>query len=443
MTLPVCSTNTASSCFAMPSNNHRYGHVGLSVRESNTHDDNDKAKSKDQPSVPHQQVEHRHGTVPDTVDFGTTSSHRQTTQDDHMDAHSMARIAPCDIMTSSSSMHNMLMIDNRQLPYIPIRLNCGVCVYCRPEVLSSCPMVLQSLQADIIKALRVLPASVHHLVRRTNVWVNASYSYGLQSDPQVLRHLTTHHEQAWLVECARDIPQKAGGIEVYSCFDFETMRLHWNGSGLLLHELCHLIHQHCCPDGLDNASVQELYQIAKSSKRYENVLRRDWAGMEEDYDLAYAMVDKKEFFAEISVAFLCHGYTHLNKQDCNIMEECCPPLLHPVVTERVLKLHGVKENPFEHDDRQNNDMTSCFWSFLRGTRRPLPKVRIADPIFAEAAISRCCINVDHCNKFYPFTRGQLQHYDPELYRGIGNVWREISMWDDPLCPRNRMCCGLE
>jgi hypothetical protein len=433
ITMTSCSTSTPASFFAVPSNNHRNGHVVLSSQGSNTNDD-----SKIQPS----ESQLQHGTVSDTVDFGTTTSQTHAIHHDHTGAHNMHRIAPCDVITSSPS--SMTMIDNRRLPYMPIRLACGVYVYCRPEVLSSCPMVLQSLQADITKALRVLPASVHHLVQRTNLWVNVSYSYGLQSDPQVLRHLTTHHEEGWLVECARDIPDKVGGIEVYSCFDFETMRLHWNGSGLLLHELCHLIHQYCCPDGLDNASVQELYQRAKSSGRYENVLRRDWAGMEEDYDLAYAMVDKKEFFAEISVAFLCRGYTALNQKDCNIMEECCPPLLHPVVTERVMKAHGIQDNPLENDYSENNDMTSsCWWSLLRGTRRPKPKVRMVDPIFAEAAISRCCVNVDHCNKFYPFTRGQLQYYDPEVFQGIFNVWREISMWEDPQCPRNRMCCDLE
>jgi hypothetical protein len=434
-----------TSFFAMPSNNNRNGHVGLSLRGSNNNNTNDNngTGSKDQQSSKRQQQQrqHRTRTVPDTVDFGTTSN-PHARHYDHTDAHNMHRIVPNETRKSGSSVTTM-MIDNRKLTYIPIRLACGVCINCRPEVLSSCPMILQSLQADITKALRVLPASVHNLVKRTNLWVNAFYSYGSQSDPQVLRHLTTHHEHGWLVECARDIPEKAGGIEIYSCFDFEAMRLHWNGSGLLLHELCHLIHQYCCPDGLDNASVQELYQTAKSSGRYENVLRRDWAGMEEDYDLAYAMVDKKEFFAEMSVAFLCHGYTHLNKKDCNVMDECCPPLLHPVVTERVLKLRGIQDNPFEHDYSENNDMTSCWLSWLRGTRRPIPKVRMADPIFAEAAISRCCVNVDHCNKFYPFTRGQLQYYDPELFRGICNVWREISMWEDPQCRRIRTCFGAE
>jgi hypothetical protein len=88
----------------------------------------------------------------------------------------------------------------------------------------------------------------------------------------------------FLVPCsARDRPEKARGIEIYSCYDFERMRLHWNGCGLLLHELCHLIHQFCL--GLDHPVVQQLYEQGRQSGNYNKTLRRDWAGLEEDYDM--------------------------------------------------------------------------------------------------------------------------------------------------------------
>ena len=62
-------------------------------------------------------------------------------------------------------------------------------------------------------------------------------------------------------------------------------RLHWNGSGLLLHEFTHLIHQFCLEKGLDDPRVHRLYDEASSSGRYDQVLRRDWAGMEDDHDM--------------------------------------------------------------------------------------------------------------------------------------------------------------
>jgi hypothetical protein len=90
-------------------------------------------------------------------------------------------------------------IDNTSLIYIPVHLPCGILVYCSPEVLSRCPMVLRSLQTDLIQCLRILPWSVHAFVRRTVIWVNFSYSYGSCDDPRVLRHSTAHHEDGWLV----------------------------------------------------------------------------------------------------------------------------------------------------------------------------------------------------------------------------------------------------
>lgn len=209
------------------------------------------------------------------------------------------------------------VIENTQLRYIPIRLACGVCAYCSPDVLSNCPMVLRSIQADLTRAFKLLPLSVHDLIHRTNLWLNwECYSYGRMATPTVLRHVTTHHGSTWLTEIAHDTPRKAKSIEIYSVVDYQLMRLHWNGSGLLIHELCHLIHQCCLEDGLDNKIVEALYERATLSGKYETVLRRDWAGrtkyinddtgkkiIEEpaDVDLHYAMVDKKEFFAEMSV----------------------------------------------------------------------------------------------------------------------------------------------
>jgi hypothetical protein len=46
-----------------------------------------------------------------------------------------------------------------------------------------------------------------------------------------------------------------------------------------------LIHQHALEDGLFNQTVKKAFNKAKTSGRYDNVLRRDWAGMDEDYDI--------------------------------------------------------------------------------------------------------------------------------------------------------------
>lgn len=321
-------------------------------------------------------------------------------------------------------------IDNTRRTYVPITVASGNTIHCAPDVLAHCPMILRSIQTDILGILNILPRSVHALVKRTNIWVNLSYSYGTQDDPNVLRHSTAHHEEGWLVRCARDRPEKSQCIEIYSCFDFERMRLHWNGCGLLLHEFCHLIHQECL--GLDNPHVVRLYTEAYKSGRYEEVLRRDWAGKEEDFDMAYAMVDPKEFFAEMSVSFWSRGYRQLDYANRATMVESSPPLIEPGVVTRLMHMYKLHEDAYEEVGHHGID--SCFH------KAPRPKVRIVDPIWREAAMVRSCRDIKHCNKFYPFTAGQLKHLDPTLFREMDKLWNEIAMYEDP--SEEPSCCFL-
>eukprot|EP00532_Pseudo-nitzschia_australis_P018205 CAMPEP_0168312080 /NCGR_PEP_ID=MMETSP0142_2-20121227/67712_1 /TAXON_ID=44445 /ORGANISM="Pseudo-nitzschia australis, Strain 10249 10 AB" /LENGTH=581 /DNA_ID=CAMNT_0008265027 /DNA_START=250 /DNA_END=1993 /DNA_ORIENTATION=+ len=500
-----------------------------------------------------------------TISIGSSSSSTTIAAAAAATNHSSSNHISNDSNNSSSSSNNKnfdcsntsidsTIIDNRRLEYIPVRLACGVSANCSPDVLRNCPMVLRSVQADLAKALQILPVSVHSLVRRTNLWLNWNgYTYGPNVHPTVLRHMTTHHHPAWLVEVAGDTPQKAIGIEIYSCIDYSRMRLHWNGSGLLLHELCHLIHQCCLEDGLQNKIVEALYERADDSGKYERVLRRDWAGKinkttakitaeatknetntnvcnsqqrqqyqaatPANFDLAYAMVDKKEFFAEISVAFLCNGYHALDKADSAVMEACSPPLLHPDVTERVRVLavverrrrrqheeqhehahahefattdkpgatidrysnHCYRSNDNEYTLIRNGDCSnneepkmSCHchvpnndcWApfplrmnqfarnigyvFQRGAAFLLAVgkfgsndsdgdhycdnqqlLRMIEPVFREEAMNNNCSTIDHCNKFYPFTRGQLRHHDPDLLDAMIALWNEVAEWEDP------------
>jgi len=187
------------------------------------------------------------------------------------------------------------------------------------------------------------------------------------------------------------------------------MRLHWNGCGLLLHEFCHLIHQECL--GLDHPHVQKLYTEAYKSGRYEEVLRRDWAGRTEDFDMAYAMVDPKEFFAEMSVTFWSTGYGNLDKGNPQILQETSNA----------------------YTDINHRGVVAFF-----GLRKKQPKIRMIDPEWQQAALGRGCRDVKHCNKFYPFTAGQLKHHDPALFREIHKLWNEISMYDDPA--HETSCC---
>jgi hypothetical protein len=206
------------------------------------------------------------------------------------------------------------------------------------------------------------------------------------------------------------------GIEIYSCVDYRRMRLHWNGCGLILHELCHLIHQQALPGGLENVDVVDAYTSAHYSGSYDTVLRRDWAGKDLDCDLAYAMCDAKEFFAEISVSFWSNNYPELDNADRSDIALCSPPILEPTVLARVRDRDGSGRPEQE----------------IGPDRRPFGGFRLQEGFGGLLrCIEHCQRRRLHCNKFYPFTRGQLRTFDKNSYKAIDSLWRQIEKWDDP------------
>uniref|UniRef100_A0A7S2Y986 Uncharacterized protein n=2 Tax=Entomoneis paludosa TaxID=265537 RepID=A0A7S2Y986_9STRA len=259
---------------------------------------------------------------------------------------------------------------------------------------------------------------------------------------------------------AHDNPQKALGIEIYNATDFQRMRWHWNGCGLLLHELCHLIHQHVW--GLPFGPIVDLYEQARASGKYHNILRRDWAGKEltepskttatEDEnlqesssgerDLHYAMVNHKEFFAEMSVTYLAQGYPHLKDAppSTNVVT-CSPPLMEPTVLARLAQRHAMAHA----------------WpppSFLPADQSPRktpqqPPDTLQQPLLPRAPMTARApppgsyypppqqYNIQQhppfCNKFFPFTSGQLQRFDPRLYQAMHHYWTtDVALWKDPV-----------
>ena len=292
-------------------------------------------------------------------------------------------------------------IDNSRHTYLPVRLRrSGVYVMCRLDVVA-CHEFLNTLDADLVASLKILPQSVRPLIRRTKLWANQSYLVGNSEAPEEYNHTTTHHHQAWLIQNL-DHPDKAFGIEIYSVTVYMRMRHHWNGCGLILHELCHLIHQVVL--GLDCSVVMDAYKRAEQSGQYQSVLRRDWAGKEQQRDLSYSMVDHKEFFAEFSVTYLARCYRELDAKDGRSMMDCCPPLTEPSVLARL----GIHEQPLTTLER-------------------LSKRLFGGPSF--------------CNKFYPFTNGQLRHYDPTVYREMEMFWTRIEAWNDPKSTQT-CCCWI-
>jgi hypothetical protein len=125
----------------------------------------------------------------------TEQTHRETERT-NVDGNSRPNLSLSPDIVDSAA-----LIDNSRNIYIPIQLGCGITVMCRPEVLTRCPLILKDLNSDLGQCLSILPRSVRHLVRRTQVWVNLSYSYGPRDRPLVLNHSVAHHHEAWLFWC--------------------------------------------------------------------------------------------------------------------------------------------------------------------------------------------------------------------------------------------------
>jgi hypothetical protein len=212
---------------------------------------------------------------------------------------------------------------------------------------------------------------------------------------------------------ARDRRDKALGIEIYDAREFLRMRRHWNGAGgLLLHEYCHLIHQHVF--GLDDLRIQRLYAVAVASKRYECVPRRDWTDRPQSTDMGYCLVDHKEFFAELSVTFWSRGYVELDAADHDDILACSPPLLDEAVQRERVMAQRVRGH------NGNGSTTPC-----------TPLLAAPDHAAVAAVAARTTVTTTHCNKFYPFTSGQFRHCDPAMYEEFAALWQMIADWTDP------------
>ena len=146
----------------------------------------------------------------------------------------------------------------------------------------------------------------------------------------------------------------------------------------------------------------------------------------------FSSLATKEFFAEMSVAFLSRAYHSLNEKNKFVMEDCSPPLIEPNTTDRVLSAAAIATKETEDGTVNDSDQRVCWFPYHDSQQQSFrQKNRLVDPLFQEAAIHRNCLDVQHCNKFYPFTQGQLKYHDESVFVSMKGLWQEIALWDDP------------
>ncbi len=253
----------------------------------------------------------------------------------------------------------------------------------------------------------------------------------------------------------RDIPEKAPGIEIYNIDHYLQARAYYNGYGLLLHEYCH---QFVLPDGLNNVIIQTLHGKALLCKaQYQSVYRRDWllrrifdAGTDiaTRKDMAYALLNHYEYFAELSVAYLCNGYQHLDclpSKQQNVkcwdpgcwatktmdIHSWCPPVLptRSIQSSAELVNKDTQSEVSKENGRTGKGIHKTWVkdiiSYMLDTVNNNYNKRINTPT-AE------CQRLWHCGNFYPFTSLQLKRFDFEAFQALDKLWRiDIENWRQP------------
>ena len=155
---------------------------------------------------------------------------------------------------------------------------------------------VQLLERQLEEILAVVPQEAAAQLQKIPLWFSPEY-------PELGPRAEYHPSAQWLKDNQRD-PAMAQGVEFTNVriFEEETRRM----PNFALHELAHGYHDQVLEDGFSNRLVKQAYEKAKASGTYDDVERQDAAG-NKHRDLAYAMTNPQEYFAETSEAFFARN----------------------------------------------------------------------------------------------------------------------------------------
>jgi len=194
-------------------------------------------------------------------------------------------------------------------------------VYFEPGVFDDVPCY-QTICADIAQLVRLLPSgALQKLQKDTHIYINKTLTYETLRFFEMGRNCCYHprDETQWLKDRGLAL-EKRGCVEINNLEDYLSSIHLWGTGGLLAHEFSHAYHDKFCYSGFDNAVINEAYNVTMRKKLYDNVRVHGPQGLAADgvtsiTAKAYACADCKEFFAELSVAYLyaLDAHTEYNK----------------------------------------------------------------------------------------------------------------------------------
>ena len=169
----------------------------------------------------------------------------------------------------------------------------GFTVLLSPQLLAQARAaadVRAELTRQFGEVVEVVPPSAVSALRKVRVWVEWSRRPDAGAE--------FHPSQGWLEKNGYN-PAKSGGIEISNSLNFVS-RSRADQPCMVLHELAHAYHFLVL--GERHPEIAAAYRQAVESRSYESV---DYYGRGKRR--AYALVDEKEYFAELSEAYFCRN----------------------------------------------------------------------------------------------------------------------------------------
>ena len=163
-------------------------------------------------------------------------------------------------------------------------------------------LILKEIRQQFKAINNTIPQSALLKLKSTVFWIE------YQSRPE--KGASYHPSRDWLIKHEYN-PDKAGGIELQFNFYLWRKEQPW----IALHELSHAYHHKHL--GYDNSMVLQAFEKARLSFRYNTVEHVNGSTKK-----AYAMNNKKEYFAELSEAYF--GYNDQEPFDRNALRAFDP-----------------------------------------------------------------------------------------------------------------------
>lgn len=182
------------------------------------------------------------------------------------------------------------------------------------EQKSAVDAAMPLLEKQLAEIVKVVPSAAVEKMREIPIF----FTLPPKGRPGTAEY---HPEVDWLRENGRD-PAMGRGVQISDVANFEkeTKRM----PNFMLHELAHGFHDRVLT--FEQAEILAAYQHAKDAKLYDRVERSRGNGQPNTFELAYAMTDHKEYFAEATEAYFSRNdffpFTRdeLEKHDPKMME---------------------------------------------------------------------------------------------------------------------------